>query len=1197
MPSLTRKQACWTCAAAFYFALAGVWATPGSTSTKASVATGAVTGIGLLILGCTSFLEHTRSVRPSLLHQFYLFISIILDIACVRTLWLRQDYSPVSHRIAILYTLAFIVKIVLFAIESLPKRQIATSPHYDASPEARADMVNRALFWWINPIFIRGYSSTLEVPDLPVLDNSLSAKNSHSVLSHQWDANKAQGKASLLGTAITTLKWPLLSAAPARLALIGFTFAQPLLLKRALAVSSNPTSEYNSNVGYALIGAYFLVYVGMAITLSQHQHRTYRAITMLRGGLISMIYRKSTGLSLTDADPANSVTLMSADVERIVQGWSTITDMWANPLEIGLAIFLLQQELGVAVAVNVGVMVFALLASMVAMGGIGQHQANWLKAIERRLSSTGNMLGSLKGIKMMGLENVLLNSLHGLRMDEMRDSAMFRKLLVVNMAFAWLARVYSPIATIGTFVGLSSGAISTSKIYTSLSIFALGTDPLLTLVMALMQFAASAGSFTRIEEFLNKDTVQSIRAANKDESKSKKGHFSLTAASLAGTSEEGDIEMEPKPLHPENPFLALSGEAAIDVKKASFGWDTEKEPILKDITASIAPGTFTMLIGPSGCGKSTLLQAMLGEVPCMGGSVNAQVDSMAYCSQAPWHMNISIKDSITAMLDFDAKWYSTVLRACALDKDLEQISAGEDTIIGSGGTALSGGQSQRIALARAIYSRKTVILIDDAFSGLDADTENQIFHNLLGTAGLLREIGATVIISSSSVKRVPYADHIISLNSDGNISEAGGFDTLDKKGGYVASFALALPDWNYEPAMIVVPKVQEIPLKKEAAVKEHNKTRQEGDMATYLYYVKSVGWGPTMVFIVSMAAFVFCLSFPSIWLKWWATSDDPVGQENYYMGIYAMLGAIAMITLIAGSYQLIVNMVPISGANFHRILLQTTLGAKMSFLSITDTGEILNRFSQDLQLIDMDLPVAAINVVATGFLCLAQLILVGVSYGYVAISFPFLFFFLYLIQRVYLRTSRQLRLLDIEAKAPLFAHFTDTLKGLPSIRAFGWQHPMEEKNFELLEFSQRPFYMMNAIQRWLSLTLDLMVAGIAVILMILVATLPTNTAYIGVALYNIVLFTQSIKMLIQFWTNLETHIGSITRIKEYSEKTPREAQTELSNHTVPTTWPQEGKIEFRKISAGYSEAHLAIKELSLNIEAGDKIGLCGRTGR
>jgi ATP-binding cassette subfamily C (CFTR/MRP) protein 1 len=139
---------------------------------------------------------------------------------------------------------------------------------------------------------------------------------------------------------------------------------------------------------------------------------------------------------------------------------------------------------------------------------------------------------------------------------------------------------------------------------------------------------------------------------------------------------------------------------------------------------------------------------------------------------------------------------------------------------------------------------------------------------------------------------------------------------------------------------------------------------------------------------------------------------------------------------------------------------------------------------------------------------------------------------------------------------------------------------------------------MNSIQRWLSLTLDLMVAGVAVILMILVATMRgQDTAYFGVALYQVVLFTQSIKMLLQFWTNLETHIGSIARIKQYSEQTPRELQVEVGNHSVPTNWPQKGKIEFNKISAGYSQTHLAIKELSLTIEAGDKIGLCGRTGR
>lgn len=93
--------------------------------------------------------------------------------------------------------------------------------------------------------------------------------------------------------------------------------------------------------------------------MGQQQHLTYRAITMIRGAIVSMVYKKACALNLKDADPAESVTLMSADVERIVQGWQTMHEMWANVAEIALAIFLLERELGVACVVPVGVTIGA----------------------------------------------------------------------------------------------------------------------------------------------------------------------------------------------------------------------------------------------------------------------------------------------------------------------------------------------------------------------------------------------------------------------------------------------------------------------------------------------------------------------------------------------------------------------------------------------------------------------------------------------------------------------------------------------------------------------------------------------------------------------------------------------------------------------------------------------------------------------
>ena len=242
----------------------------------------------------------------------------------------------------------------------------------------------------------------------------------------------------------------------------------------------------------------------------------------------------------------------------------------------------------------------------------------------------------------------------------------------------------------------------------------------------------------------------------------------------------------------------------------------------------------------------------------------------------------------------------------------------------------------------------------------------------------------------------------------------------------------------------------------------------------------------------------------------------------------------------------------------------------MTFFSTTDTGVTINRFSQDLMLIDMELPVAALNTFATFVLVIGQMALIAVASPFAAISFPLVIVALYLIQRFYLHTSRQLRFLDLEAKSPLYTQFSEMLSGLATVRAFGWQSFLEEKARALLDRSQRPFYLLFAAQRWLTLVLDLVVAAVAVILIILVVALrgKLSAGYVGVALLNVILFSQTVKLLISFWTQLETHIGSVARIKTFTT----DAITENlvgEDQTPPPNWPHEGKIEFRDITACY----------------------------
>jgi ATP-binding cassette subfamily C (CFTR/MRP) protein 1 len=140
------------------------------------------------------------------------------------------------------------------------------------------------------------------------------------------------------------------------------------------------------------------------------------------------------------------------------------------------------------------------------------------------------------------------------------------------------------------------------------------------------------------------------------------------------------------------------GSQAIVIENGYFGWDSAKQPAgtLQAINMIVPRGKVTMVVGPVGCGKSTLLKAVLGELPVMGGSLQVSSLRIALCDQTAWHVNGTVQESIIGVSDFDQRWYSSVVRSCALDEDLRQLPQGDQTQIGSKGVALSGGQSQRI---------------------------------------------------------------------------------------------------------------------------------------------------------------------------------------------------------------------------------------------------------------------------------------------------------------------------------------------------------------------------------------------------------------------------------------------------------------------------------------------------------------------
>ena len=125
------------------------------------------------------------------------------------------------------------------------------------------------------------------------------------------------------------------------------------------------------------------------------------------------------------------------------------------------------------------------------------------------------------------------------------------------------------------------------------------------------------------------------------------------------------------------------------IQRGSFAWDSSKEPILQNIDLQLAPGTLVMVVGRVGCGKSALLSALLHEMPATAGIVSVR-GSIAYTAQDPWIQNGTVEGNILMGLPMSKGRYQEVVKACALESDLEMLPAGDQTEIGEKGVNLSG---------------------------------------------------------------------------------------------------------------------------------------------------------------------------------------------------------------------------------------------------------------------------------------------------------------------------------------------------------------------------------------------------------------------------------------------------------------------------------------------------------------------------
>lgn len=190
--------------------------------------------------------------------------------------------------------------------------------------------------------------------------------------------------------------------------------------------------------------------------------------------------------------------------------------------------------------------------------------------------------------------------------------------------------------------------------------------------------------------------------------------------------------------------------------------------------------------------------------------------------------------------------------------------------------------------------------------------------------------------------------------------------------------------------------------------------------------------------------------------------------------------------------------------------------------------------------------------------------------SYTVVVLPFLITAMYFVQLFYLRTSRQLRYLELETGAPLCAQFTESAVGLYHIRAFGWQHHSLEVSLQLLDDSQKPFYYMYAAERWLGLVMDTITLVMALTVIIVTLCVQQVTSASGIALSMLSLITLSFESMqfVRQWMLAETSIGALARTRDFVQNTPLEEDPDVITKTVES-WPQKGAIKMDNVIARY----------------------------
>uniref|UniRef100_A0A8C0ENI0 Uncharacterized protein n=1 Tax=Bubo bubo TaxID=30461 RepID=A0A8C0ENI0_BUBBB len=839
------------------------------------------------------------------------------------------------------------------------------------------------------------------------------------------------------------------------------------------------------------------------------------------------------------------VNLMSADAQQLMELTVNINLLWSAPFQIIMAVIFLWKELGPSVLAGVALLLLVIPINALIAAKVKRLKKSQMRYLDQQVKLLSEMLHGIKLLKLYAWESAYQRKVMSIREREVDVLKSSGYLTTYSMLTLTCIPFMVSLATFGVFFHLDKeNVLTATKVFTSISLFNILRLPLFDLPPVISAVAQTKVSLSRLEDFLCAEDL------NPED-------VNTNYSGMTTTHTRWSIYKE------DNSFVFLN---------------------ISSLSVSIPEGSLVAVVGQVGSGKSSFLSAVLGEMEKLEGTVQRR-GSVAYVSQQAWIQNDSLQENILFGANLNRPYYELVLECCALLPDLEQLPNGDQTEIGERGVNISGGQKQRVSLARAVYSNADLYLLDDPLSAVDVHVGKHLFEKLIGPSSLLKT--KTRILVTHNLTLLPHTDFIIVME-EGRISQMGTYQELISKR---ANFAELIQVFGAEHTSkettqmegekicilsadknnIKYDKEEKNSWKKKVLTPFVNTQRTASlmKMSVVLKYLQAFNWRWMWLTIAACLGQNALTIGQNLWLSTWTAETAKVSDftewkqsQNYKLRIYGLLGFLQGLLVCCGAYVLTRGSLSASQALHHQ-LLDNVLHLPLQHFETNPVGQIINRFTKDLFVVDIRFHYylrtwlnCTVDVIGT------ILVITCASPLFIVVVIP-LGYFYFTIQRRYIASSRQIRRLAGASHSPVISHFSETLVGRSTIRAFGHQERFIRKHNDVVYENLVYFYNNVISNRWLSVRLEFL------------GNLMVFFAALFVALAGNTVSSSTVGLSISYALN----------------------EPWIMPKRPPVGWPDKGIIEFVNYKAQYGkDLGLALNDVSFQTQSKEKVGIVGRTG-